>query len=291
MASNPEDIMNTNINNSNNHDQYHIANYYPDGKTCDICKRNVSELEPHTETFAEIHKNLRKNFSEKEFPSILGGNDHEVHYLLKTWRSLGTDNVGSSRECKDCIKLSDQVATVQSLEAYLREQVKKVCNDVGCDYLSPIVIDQQYSPQQYDMCLREQKSMEQKNTESGVKSSILLRSIIKGMITKQKNGFETVFIINGPPLNASCTICGKKADELQPFDQSFINDVKETEKRLGGDLSPTHCICPYITADNKLAKNSRYLSEIGPESTWECTNCFGLSGKAVFEMFNSRTKR
>jgi len=283
--------MQTNSSNSINNQQYHITDYYPNGTTCNICKRDVSMLEPFTKTFSEVHENLRDYFGEEAFSKMFAVDHEEVHMFMKTWRSHGTDTVGSSWECKECIELPDQVATVQSVEAHLREQVKKVCEDVGCDYLSPVVNDLHYSPQQYEICRKRQKSMEANYSAQDGDFSYLVWAITKNMITKQKNGSETIFIINGPAVDARCSICGKKADELKPFDLEFIEACKETENRIAGDVKLTHCICPYITEANKLAKNPRNLNADGPDTTWECTDCFALSDKEAIERLNSRTIR
>lgn len=283
--------MKTSMSNSTNSEQYRITDYFPGGETCDICKRDISELDPFIKTFAEVHENLRNHFGEEAFSKIFPVNNREVHKLMKTWRTHGTDNVGSSWECTDCIKLPDQVATVQSVEAHLREQVKKVCEDVGCDYLSPVVIDQHYSPQEYEICRKRQKSMKRNYSGRNGKFSYLVWAITKNMIAKQKYGSETVFIINGPPVDTRCTICGKKADELEPFDQALVEVCKTNGKKIGGDVAFTHCVCPYITEANTLAKNFRNIDENGTHTTWECTECFVLPGKEAVDRLKSMAKQ
>jgi len=107
------------------------------------------------------------------------------------------------------------------------------------------------------------------------------RFITRNRITKQLDGPEPVFIINGPPEDACCNICGRSAEELEPFDQEFVKARKELEEFISRDTPNGYFFSPYLTAENKLTKTFRYYDGIYIEPSWECQDCYPYFGQEV----------
>jgi hypothetical protein len=265
QISNGEVNMQANSKNSTSDNQYQITDYYPEGMTCDNCKRNVFELEPFPATKSKPVDNMRKPLEKEAFSAWDKEHNPDVHMLSTVKRTGGTYCIGSSRECKDCSWLPDQAATIQSSDAYIREQVKHICAEAGVDFLSRLIQDRE-------------------NSENDDQSTTYIERVIAdNMITIQNNNNKTVFVINDPPHDGRCMICGRKVDELEPFDQEFIDKLKKEEKKIGGDVEVTHCISPYLAENNKLAKNFRYFEGDGLKTVWACTNCFAFTDKGYIE--------
>jgi hypothetical protein len=60
---------------------------------------------------------------------------------------------------------------------------------------------------------------------------------------------------------------------------------------VGGDVSVTGWISPYIAEDNRLAKRFRSFGMDSLESSWECTDCFALSDDEATERYYSRVRQ
>ncbi len=90
--------------------------------------------------------------------------------------------------------------------------------------------------------------------------------------------------LDPPPDDKCCEICGRKADELQPFDEQVCELYVEYERSVK-DLSVNlPCILKYITADHKLIKNFRSFYQEPAVASWECKNCISLSDEEAIEL-------
>lgn len=252
---------------------------------CYNCRRRVGELEPFSADIAEKIQKDKDRIGKDLFSQIYTPMVMAQYTLRKTKRSGGTYTWGSSWECKDCIILPDHVATIQSNDAYLCELIEQIYDLAGFDYLSQI-FDQKHTQHQSEIFQKELKLMASNKEETDINSFSSIEWAIKNnMLTKQEVGLETVFIINGPPADAVCMLCGKSVDQLSPFDQGFVDEMKQTEKKIAGDVEVTHCVCPYMAEGNRLAKRCLPLGEEGVLTTWECTDCVSLPREEALERY------
>jgi hypothetical protein len=104
----------------------------------------------------------------------------------------------------------------------------------------------------------------------------------KVMIKAQQSG--ALVYAYPPPEDMCCEICGRKADELEPFDEEFCELYVEYERSVK-DLSVNlPCILKYITTDHRLVKNFRSFYQEPAVASWECKNCISLSDEEAIEL-------
>jgi hypothetical protein len=103
----------------------------------------------------------------------------------------------------------------------------------------------------------------------------------KVMIKAQQ--FGALLHVSSPPEDIRCEICGRKAEDLQSFDEEFCELYVEYERSVEGLFPNFPCILKYITADHKLAKNFRSFYQEQASTSWECKNCISLSTEEAIE--------
>jgi hypothetical protein len=86
-----------------------------------------------------------------------------------------------------------------------------------------------------------------------------------------------MFLINPPPTDGACEICGRPASELQPFDEEIAKAKEDYQEKINEGPEKVVCILSYITPDRKLVKNFRNFFEDSIEPSWECSDCLQLS--------------
>ncbi len=271
-----------------------VSNAQTEEHFCYNCRRKVSDLEPFSKFHAAVRKLIITFFGKSMYMKLFSQNRMANHTLGKTWRSGGTYCWGSSWECQDCVGLPDPIATLQSNDAYLCELVNKVCDYAGYDHMLQMINDLQ------SLTLDQLENMNKKTVglvawKSGLDPDLyqtIAWAITRKMITPQKNGPQPVFIINDTPFNACCSICAKTPDELRPFDQEFVLTCHQEERKIGGDVEATHCVCRYIDPADRLAKRTRMFDEDhGADITWECADCYKLSNEQALQRLNSRKRQ
>ena len=83
--------------------------------------------------------------------------------------------------------------------------------------------------------------------------------------------------VNLQPEATCCEICGRKTDDLQPFDEEFCELFDMYERSIEDLYLNIPYILKYITTDHKLAKNFRSFYQEPANASWECKNCISLS--------------
>jgi hypothetical protein len=101
----------------------------------------------------------------------------------------------------------------------------------------------------------------------------------KYMIKIRQSG-DLVYI-DPPPDDKCCEICGRRAEDLETFDQEFCEAAQHFENKAE-NLLP-NCIIKFITADHKLGRDFRSFYQEQAVTSWECKNCILLSDEEVIE--------
>jgi hypothetical protein len=101
---------------------------WPHSSSCDLCDRDVSELEPFDQEICEALEERTKLFAKRHPNSlVVTQNITDDHKLAKTFREID-GCVGSSWECRDCYDLSNDEAIEMIVK---RQQASKVKNPPG----------------------------------------------------------------------------------------------------------------------------------------------------------------
>ena len=122
--------------------------------------------------------------------------------------------------------------------------------------------------------------------EEPFKARIIAASGNSVIVKVRQSGSK--IIINPPPKDMRCEICGRKAVDLEPFDEKYIEILIGEERIMNGHFQGGRCITKSITADHKIAKNFRSFYKDMVQASWECTDCHRLSNKEAIETKDGR---
>ena len=120
--------------------------------------------------------------------------------------------------------------------------------------------------------------------------SIITRTKISIPLDEKGRTNPRKMVLNPPPSDLNCELCGKKVEELEPFSPKAFEANKQTEKIFEHFYSNPEKPFTFITENRKLSKRFRSFEEGYIDASWECSECFYLSNDEAKQRFKKAHK-